>query len=127
LTQLLVCKYHQQAMNSRPKKMCALMARRYSLLIWAVKNIIYNCQHCQERTSIPVKYPPAALHKNTLQAWTHAFHNTGIYHFGLFEARQAKKAWALLLICLRMGAVHCEPVDTLSVDSHLNLLDWFVT
>jgi hypothetical protein len=47
-------------------------------------------------------------------------------HFGPFEVRQAKKVWALLLICLTAGAVHCEPVDTLSVDSHLNALDRFV-
>jgi hypothetical protein len=48
-------------------------------------------------------------------------------HFGHFEVQQAKKVWALLLICLTTGAVHCEPVDTLSVDSHLNALDRFVT
>jgi hypothetical protein len=48
------------------------MARRYSLPLSAVKNVAYKCQHCRERTSIPVKYPQAALHKNRLQAWTYA-------------------------------------------------------
>jgi hypothetical protein len=54
-----------------------------------------------------------------------AFYETGMDHFGPFEVQQAKKVWVLLLICLRTGAVHCEPVDTLSIDSHLNALDRF--
>jgi hypothetical protein len=126
LTQLLVHEYHCQATHSGPKMTFALMARRYSLPLLAVKNVTYKCQHCRERTSIPVKYPQAALHKNRLQAWTYAFHDTGMDHFSPFEVQQAKKVWALLLICLTTGAVYCEPVDTLSVDSHLNALDRFV-
>jgi hypothetical protein len=126
LTQLLVCEYHRQATHSGPKTTFALMARRYSLLLSAVKNVTYKCQHCRERTPIPVKYLQAALHENRLQAWTYAFHNTGMDHFGPFEVQRAKKVWALLLICLTMGAVHCEPVDSLSVDSDLNTLDRFV-
>jgi hypothetical protein len=102
------------------------MARRYSLPLSAVKNVTYKCQHCRERTPIPVKYPQATLHENRLQAWTYAFHNTGMDHFGPFEVQRVKKVWALLLICLTTGAVHCEPVDSLSVDSHLNALDRFV-
>jgi hypothetical protein len=47
-------------------------------------------------------------------------------HFGPFEVQQAKKVWVLLLICLTTGGVHCEPVDSLSIDSHLNTLDRFV-
>jgi hypothetical protein len=66
------------------------------------------------------------LHENRLQAWTYAFHDTGMDHFGPFEVRRAKKVWALLLICLTTGAVHCEPVDSLSVDCHLNALDRFI-
>jgi hypothetical protein len=66
------------------------------------------------------------LHENRLQVWTYAFYETGMDHFGLFEVQRAKKVWALLLICLTTGAVHCELVDTLSVDSHLNALDRFV-
>jgi hypothetical protein len=103
------------------------MARRYSLPLSAVKNVTYKGQHCRERTPIPVKYPQAALHENRLQAWTYAFHNTGMDHFGPFKVQRAKKVWALLLICLTTGAIHCELVDTLSVDSHLNALDRFVT
>jgi hypothetical protein len=126
LTQLLVREYHRQATHSGPKTTFALMARRYSLLLSALKNVTYKCQHCRERTPVPVKYPQAALHKNRLQAWTYVFHDTGMDHFGPFEVQRAKKVWALLLICLTTGAVHCEPVDTLSVDSHLNALDRFV-
>ncbi len=102
------------------------MARHYSLPLSALKNVTYKCQHCRERTPIPVKYPQAALHENRLQAWVYAFHNTGMDHFRPFEVQRAKKVWALLLICLTTGAVHCEPVDTLSVDSHVNALDRFV-
>jgi hypothetical protein len=102
------------------------MARRYSLPLSAVKNVTSKCQHCRERTPIPIKYPQAALHENCLQAWTYAFHDTGMDHFGPFEVQRAKKVWALLLICLTTGAVHCELVDTLSVNSHLNALDRFV-
>ncbi len=126
LTQLLVREYHQQATHSRPKTTFALMARRYSLLLSTVKNVTYKCQHCRERTPIPVKYPQAALHENHLQAWTYAFHNTGMDHFGPFEVLRAKKVWALLLICLTTGAIHCKPVDTLSINSHLNGLDRFI-
>jgi hypothetical protein len=126
LTQLLVCEYHRQATHSGPKRTFALMGRRYSLLLSAVKNVTYKCQHCRKRTPIPVKYPQAALHKKRLQAWTYAFHNTGMDHFGPFEVQRVKKVWALLLISLTTGAVHCEPVDTLSVDSHFNALDRFV-
>ncbi len=50
----------------------------------------------------------------------------GMDHFRPLEVQQANKVWALLLICLTTGAIHCEPVDTLSVDSHLNALDRFV-
>jgi hypothetical protein len=56
----------------------------------------------------------------------YAFYETGMDHFGPFEVQRAKKVWALLLICLTTSAVHCEPVDTLSVDSHRNALDRFV-
>jgi hypothetical protein len=126
LTQLLVHEYHRQATHSRPKTTFALMARRYSLPLSAVKNVTYMCHYCRERTPIPVKYPQAALHENHLQAWTYAFYETGMDHFGPFEVQRAKKVWALLLICLTTGAVHCEPVDTLSVNSHLNALDRFV-
>jgi hypothetical protein len=68
LTQLLVREYHRQLTHSGPKTTFALMARRYSLLLWAVKNVTYKCQHCRERTPIPVKYPQAAMHENGLQA-----------------------------------------------------------
>jgi hypothetical protein len=107
LTQLLVREYHWQATHSGPKTTFALMARRYSLLLSAVKNVTYKCQHCRERTPIPVKYPQAALHENCLLAWTYAFHNMGMDHFGPFVVQRVKKVWALLLICLTMGAVHC--------------------
>ncbi len=126
LTQLLVREYHRQAAHSGPKTTFALMARCYSLPLSAVKNVTYKCQHCRERMPIPVKDPQAALHENRLQAWTYAFYETGMDHFGPFEVQRAKKVWALLLICLTTGAVHCELVDTLSVDSHLNALDRFV-
>jgi hypothetical protein len=126
LTQLLVREYHRQATHSRPKTTFALIVRLYSLPLSALKNVTYKCQHCRERTLIPVKYPQAALHENRLQAWTYAFYNTGMDHFGPFEVQRAKKVWALLLICLTTGTVHCEPVDSLSVDSHLNALDRFV-
>ncbi len=66
------------------------------------------------------------MHKNHLQAWTYAIYETGVDHFGPFKVQRPKKVWALLFICLTTGAVHCEPVDTLSVDSHLNALDRFV-
>ncbi len=126
LTQLLVREYHRQATHSGPKTTFALMARRYSLQMSAVENVTYKCQHCQERTLIPVKYLQAALHKYHLQAWTHTVYETGMDHFGPYEVQRARKVWALLLICLTTGAVHCEPVDTLSVDSHLNALDRLV-
>ncbi len=126
LMQLLVPEYHRQATHSGPKTTFALMARRYSLPLSALKNVTYKCQHCRERTPIPVKYPQAALHENRLQVWTYAFHNPGMDHFGPFEVQRAKKVWALLLICLTTGAIHCELVDTFSVDSHLNALDRFV-
>jgi hypothetical protein len=126
LTQLLVREYHRQGTHSRPKTTFALLARRYSLLLSAVKNVTYKCQHCRERTPIPVKYSQAALHENRLQGWTYAFHDTGMDHFGPFEVQRAKKVCALLLICLTRGAIHCEPVDTLSINSHLNTLDRFV-
>ncbi len=126
LTQLLVREYHWQAKHSGPKTTFALMARRYSLPLSAVNNVTYKCQHCRERMPIPVKHPQAALHENRLQAWTYAFHNMGMDHFGPFEVQRAKKVWALLLICLTTGAVHCEPLDTLSVGSHFNALDRFV-
>jgi hypothetical protein len=48
LIQLLVREYHRQATHSRPKTTFALMARRYSLPLSAVKNITYKCQHCRE-------------------------------------------------------------------------------
>jgi hypothetical protein len=102
------------------------MTRRYSLPLSAVKNVTYKCQHCRERAPIPVKFPQAALHDNRLKAWTYAFHDTGMDHFGPFEVQRAKKVWGLLLICLTTGAVHLEPVDTLSVTSHLNALDRFI-
>jgi hypothetical protein len=123
LTQLLVSEYHRQATHSGPKTTFVLMTRRLSLS--AVKNVTYKCQHCRERTPIPIKYPLAALHGNRLQAWTYAFHDLGMDHFGPFKVQRAKNVWALLLICLTTGAVHCKPVDTLSVDSHLNALDRF--
>jgi hypothetical protein len=126
LTQLLVREYHRQAVHCGPKTTFALMARRYSLPLSAVKSVTYKCLHCRERTPIPVKYPQVALHENRLQAWMYAFHNTGMDHFRHFEVQRAKKVWALLLICLTRGAVHCEPVDTLSIDSHLKTLDRFV-
>jgi hypothetical protein len=126
LTQLLAREYHRQATHSGPKRKFALMARRYSLPLSAVKNVTYKCMHCRERTPIPAKYPQAALHENRLQAWTYAFHDTGMDHFGPFEVQRAKKVWALLLICLTRGTVHCKSVYTLSVDSHLNALDIFV-
>ncbi len=126
LMQLLVCEYHRRATHSGPKTMFALMARRYSLQLSAVKNVTYKCQDCRERTPIPVKYPQAALHENHLQVWMYAFHDTGMDHCGPFEVQRVKKVWALLLICLKTGVVHCEPVDTLSVNSHLNVLDRFV-
>ncbi len=126
LTQLLVREYHRQATHGGPKTTFALMARRNTLLLSAVKNVTYKCQHCRERTPIPVKYPQASLHKNCLQAWTYAFHNTGMDHFGPFKVQQGKEVWALLLICLMTGAVHSKRVDTLSVDSHLNALNRFV-
>jgi hypothetical protein len=85
LTQLLVREYHRQAEHRGPKTMFALMARCYRLPLSAVKNVTYKWQHCRERTPISVKYPQAALHENRLQAWTYAFHNTGMDHFGLFE------------------------------------------
>ncbi len=125
--QLLVREYRRQSTHSGPKTTFAPMARRYSSLpLSAVKNVTYKCKHCRERTPIPVKYPKAALHKNRLQAWTYAFPNMGMDHFGPFEVQRVKKVWALLLICLTTGAVHCELVDTLSVDSHLNALARFV-
>jgi hypothetical protein len=70
LRQLLVREYHRQSTHSGPKTTFALMARRYSLPLSAVKNVTYKCQHCRERTPIPVKYPQAALHENRLQVWT---------------------------------------------------------
>jgi hypothetical protein len=126
LTQLLVREYHGRAGHHGPKTTFALMARRYSLPLSAVKNVTYKCQHCRERAPIPMKFPQAALHDNRLQAWTYAFHDMGMDHFGLFEVQSAKKVWGLLLICLTTGAVHLEPVDTLSVTSHLNTLDRFI-
>jgi hypothetical protein len=126
LTQLLVREYHRQATHSGPKTTFALMARRYSLPLSAVKNVTYKYHHCRERTPIPVKYPQAALHEKRLQAWTYAFYKTGMDHFGPFEVHRGNKVWELLLICLTTGAVHCKPVDTLFVDSHLNALDRFV-
>ncbi len=68
LTQLLVHKYHRQATHSGPKTTFALMARRYSLPLSAMKNVNYKCQQCRERMPIPVKYPQGALHENRLQA-----------------------------------------------------------
>ncbi len=126
LTQLLVREYQRQATHSGPKTTFVLMVRCYSLPLSAVKNVTYKCQHCRERTPIPVKYPQAALHDNRLQVWTYAFYETGMDHFGPLEVQRAKKVWALLLICLTTGAIHCELVDTLSVNSHLNTLDRFV-
>ncbi len=124
--QLLVREYHWQETHRGPKTTFTLMARRYSLPLSAVKNVTYKCQHCRERTPIPVKYPQAALHKNRLQVWMYTFHNTGMDHFGPFEVQRANKVWALLLICLTTGTVHWELADTPSVDSHLNTLDRFV-
>jgi hypothetical protein len=126
LTQLLVRDYHRQATHSGLKTTFALMARRYSLPLLAVKNVTYKCQHCRERTPIPVKYPQAALHENRLQVWTYAFHNTVMDHFGPFEVQRARKVWALLLICLTTGSIHCKLVDSLFIDSHLNVLDRFI-
>jgi hypothetical protein len=59
LTQLLVREYHWQATHSGPKTTFVWLARRYSLPLSAVKNVTYKCQHCRERTPIPVKYPQA--------------------------------------------------------------------
>jgi hypothetical protein len=80
LTQLLEREYHPQATHSGPKTTFALMARRYSLPLSAVKNVTYKCQHCRERTSIPVKYtrrPPCTRTvskrgrtPSTTRAWT---------------------------------------------------------
>jgi hypothetical protein len=70
LMQLLVPEYYRQAAHCGPKTMFALIAKRYSLPLSAVKNVTYKCQHCRKRTPIPIKYPQAALHENRLQAWT---------------------------------------------------------
>ncbi len=60
LTQLLIREYHSQAGLIGKKITFVLMARRYSLPLSAVAYVVYKCQHCQERTPIPVKYPQAA-------------------------------------------------------------------
>jgi hypothetical protein len=126
LTQLLIRDYHRQAGHHGSKTTLAMMARRYYVSLSAVANVVYKCQHCRERTPIPVKFPQAALHQNRLQVWGYAFENTGMDHFGPFEVKRAKKVWGLLLICLTTGAVHLEPVDTLTVEGHLNALDRFI-
>jgi hypothetical protein len=67
LTQLLIREYHCQAGHHGKKITFALMARRYSLPLSAIAYVVYKCQHCRERSPIPVKYPQAALHPNRLQ------------------------------------------------------------
>jgi hypothetical protein len=126
LTGMLIRDYHRQVGHHGSKTTFAAMARSYYVPFSAVSNVVYKCQHCRERTPIPVKFPQAALHENRLQMWGHAFESTGMDHFGPFEIQRSKKIWGLLLICLTTGAVHLEPVDSLTVSAHLNALDRFI-
>ena len=125
-TELLIRDYHVRVNHHGSKSTLAEMLRKYHLPHSAVRRIVFQCKPCRERQPVAVQCPQAPLHASRLAAWSYAFQETGMDHFGPLEINRKKKCWGLLLVCLTTKAVHIEVCQDLGVASWLNALDRFI-
>ncbi len=131
ISTLILQHLHQQLWHAGRNHVLSQLRKKYWIINAnsAARKVLSRCVVCKRVRGKTGEQKMADLPKERLQADLPPFSNVGVDYFGPFETKRGRsqvQRYGVIFTCITSRAVHLEMAHSLTTDSCIDALRWFI-